>query len=173
MTWRVISPTPTVWTILDASGDVRIGGVVPQAPAWIPSLQTGPPGPEGPQGPIGPSGGAGLERVTDVALSGHRCVRATSLSGVNYADTSTPAHAQQVLGITLGAASSGASITVVAAGEVIEPSWSWTPLAPIFAGPGGTLVQTPPVGGWLRVLGFATSPTSMVVQIAPPIVVLP
>lgn len=127
-------------------------------------------GPQGPPGPVGPSGGAALSRTADQALSGHRVVRATSATGANYADPSILEHRDTVLGITTGAAVSGAAVLVLSAGELAEPSWSWTPGLPIYVGNSGALTQVAPLSGWLLVVGVATSATSMVVRLHPPIV---
>lgn len=172
MTWVLVSAANTgpTWRVVSTPGNVSLGGSVRTARTLIGVPLQGPPGPQGSVGPMGPSGGAGLERTADVALSGHRCVRATSSTGVDYADSGTPSHRSTVLGITTGAAAMGVPITVLASGALIEPSWAWTPGLPIYAGANGLLTQTAPVAGWLRVLGFATSPTSMVVQLLPPFV---
>lgn len=173
MTWALVSPLPPVaptWKVLSTSGSTSLGGAVKVRGSLVGVPLQGPPGPQGVQGPMGPSGGAGIERIADGNVSGHRAVRATSAMGVAYADPSTPAHKDLVVGITTTAALSGDPLTVLASGALVEPSWAWTPNALIYAGANGTLTQVPPSSGWLRILGFATSATSMVVQLLPPIV---
>lgn len=160
------------WRLISALGTSRVGGAPRVRGTVIGVPLQGPPGPQGPAGPTGPSGGAGFDRVADVTLGGHRCVRATSASGVDYADPGTPAHRDSVLGITANAAVAGDPVDVIVSGPMSDGSWAWTPGQPIYAGPSGALTQTPPVAGWLRVLGFASSPTSIVVQLLPPIVLL-
>lgn len=155
------------WRVISSSGTTSIGGPSRVVQPWIAVPAQGPPGPPG---PMGPSGGAGFERVADVPLGGHRVVRATSSTGVDYASSDDPTHRDVVLGITSGAAGAGSPISVVSSGSMIEPTWSWTPNQPIYAGLNGALTQTAPTSGWLRILGFATSPTSIVVQLLPPIV---
>lgn len=173
MPWSLVAPRPStvpVWRVVSVSGGASLGGAAKPKGALVAVPQVGPPGPQGPAGPMGPSGGAGVERVADVALGGHRVVRATSVDGVDYASNDQPSHRDVVIGITSNAASSGGAVSVVSAGAMTEGSWSWTPGLPIYAGLNGALTQTPPVSGWLRILGFATSPTSIVVQLLPPIV---
>lgn len=126
-------------------------------------------GRRGPQGPPGLAGGASIARQASTALSGHRAVRERADGAVEYADPSTPLGLTTVLGITSGAASGGAPVTIVTTGEMEEQTWSWTPGALIYLGSSGALTQTAPVAGWLMVLGVATSATLMIVRIAAPI----
>lgn len=123
----------------------------------------------GPQGAPGPAGGASVTRQAATTLSGHRAVRARADGAVEYADPAAPSGLSTVLGITSGAAVSGASATIVTTGDLVEPTWSWTPGGLIYLGSAGALTQSAPVSGSLMVLGVATSATSMLVRIAAPI----
>jgi hypothetical protein len=125
--------------------------------------EQGPQGPPGPQGPQGPPGSAGAQTLTITAaqnLSGHRMVVATP-SGAVYADPTNPAHADALLGLTTGAALSGDQVTVLAAGEMVEPSWSWTPGLPLYVTSSGLLSHTPPSTGWVQIVALAVTPTSI------------
>lgn len=126
-------------------------------------------GTQGPPGPPGPAGGQALVKTADVTLSGHRVVRATSALGVNYADNQTPSHAATVVGVTTGAALLGAAVIVQVSGEIVEPSWAWTPNLPVYCGPNGTLTQTPPSSGWLLEIGFAVAATQLFIRAKTPI----
>lgn len=126
-------------------------------------------GRRGPQGPPGAAGGASVTRQASSAISGHRAVRERSDGAVEYADPATPSGLTTVLGITSGAASGGAPVTIVTTGEMDEQTWSWTPGGLIYLGAAGALTQTAPTSGSLMVLGVATSATSMLVRIAAPI----
>jgi len=126
-------------------------------------------GRRGPQGPPGLAGGASIARQASTALSGHRAVRERADGAVEYADPAAPSGLSTVLGITSGAAVSGASATIVTTGDLVEPTWSWTPGGLIYLGSAGALTQSAPVSGSLMVLGVATSATSMLVRIAAPI----
>lgn len=112
----------------------------------------------------------------EVDLSGHRVVRSTSSTLVNYADSGTPAHLVGVLGITLGAARTWATLEVMVGGELFEPSWSWTPDQRIYCGLNGVMTQVVPTaaGGhaFLLPLGWAESPTAMFVNIGLPIALI-
>lgn len=129
-------------------------------------------GPVGPAGPPGPAGGDVFVRTADAALGGHRAVRSTGQGMAGYADAQIEGHGDDVLGITLGAAASGDEVQIQGSGEIVEPSWDWSPQDPIFLGAAGAMTQVPPTAAtaaFILVLGFATSPTSMQVRIESPI----
>lgn len=107
-------------------------------------VHAGQAGPRGPQGAVGASGNTSFTKTAAQALGGHRVVRLISAAAVDYADNATLAHGDDVLGVTTGAASLGADVTVVRTGEITEPSWNWTALEPLFLGRNGLLTQTAP-----------------------------
>lgn len=108
------------------------------------------------------SDGAGLfDGIAGEALSGHRAVRHDEDGQLVHADCATAVTAQAI-GITLGAAEAGALASVLFAGEVTEPSWSWT-AGPIFLGANGLLTQSAPATGCLVIVGHAAGATRMVV----------
>lgn len=146
----VIQPTPFAVTTID-------GGVGPQ-------------GPPGPAGPIGPTGGSTVAKVAAQTLSGHRIVRTVDATQVDYCDADTLAHRDTLLGMTTGAAISGAAVNVQAAGEIDEPSWTWTPGQPVFCGPNGTLTQTYSAAWeFARIVGWAQSATRIWFSLREPI----
>lgn len=145
-----ISPTPFAVTVVEA-------GIGPQ-------------GPPGPAGPIGPTGGSTVAKVAAQTLSGHRIVRTVDATQVDYCDADTLAHRDTLLGMTTGAAISGAAVNVQAAGEIDEPSWSWTPGQPVFCGPNGTLTQTfSAAWKFTRIVGWAQSATRIWFSLREPI----
>lgn len=122
-------------------------------------------------GPPGPPGAAGAQTATLVAardLSGHRAVAATA-SGADYADPDTPAHAGAVLGITTGAVLDGEQATIQTAGEMTEPSWTWTPGQTLYVGAMGQLASAPPTTGWVRPIATAITATRILIIDHPPI----
>jgi hypothetical protein len=122
------------------------------------------------QGPPGPAGSApviALIAATD--LSGHRVVMASGPGQANYASSDRPSDALLIVGITTGAASNGSFVAVQTGGELIEPTWSWSP-GPIYCGLNGALTQTAPSSGFIRVVGIAHSPTSILIEFGPTIV---
>ncbi|MDQ3273740.1 MAG: hypothetical protein M3Q39_01590 [Actinomycetota bacterium] len=148
---------------------VRINTLMSVASSTSPVRVSSP----GPQGAAGLAGGAYTMKTAAEALGGHRIVRATGASGAGYADANTVTHGDDVLGMTLGAVSLNAAVSIAANGqEVTEPSWSWTPLEPLFLGLGGLMTQTPPddtTAAFSLVVGFATSPTSVLIRIGRPV----
>lgn len=129
----------------------------------------GPQGEEGPAGPPGPAGGNVVQLQAVGVLGGHRVVRSVP-GGVSYASANNPQHGDDVVGLTLQAGADEL-INVQVAGEVVEPSWDWTPQEPVFLGSDGLLTQVPPEepAAFVLVFGFATSPTSIMIRIEPPI----
>lgn len=115
---------------------------------------------------------APLTKVADGPLSGHRIIRATGPDTAAYASASNETHADDVLGMTTGAAAAGAQVPYVIDAEVTEPSWNWTPLLPLYLAADGLMTQTSPGIGeaeFSLVVGFATGPTSARIRIETPI----
>lgn len=110
--------------------------------------------------------------VASTVLSGHRAVTPAANGQVGYASNDNAAHLHAPLWITLGAASSGGEVQVMKAGPITEPSWTWTPGAPVYLGTNGTLTQTAPAlpgAVFLAQLGVATSATTLHVDRVPSI----
>ena len=107
------------------------------------------------------------------AISGHAAVIVNSSGQLEYASNSLPSHSYRYLGITEGAAVSGATAKVRSFGELTEPSWSWTPDLPVYLGVGGGLTQTPPSApAFSLVVGFPATPTTLLIQRRDPIVLV-
>jgi hypothetical protein len=140
------------------------------APAPIVTTLTAGQGPAGPQGIPGASGASYLTYKASGAVSGHRAVRAIGGGLLGYADSNTVAHANSVLGISMNAASNGNDVNVQFSGEMVEPSWNWTPGLPVFCGVQGVLTQTPPSVGFQLVVAVAISATAVIVGIKFPII---
>jgi hypothetical protein len=102
------------------------------------------------------------------ALGGHRAVIADGAGQALYADQSDTSHIGKVIGITTVAAMQGAPIEITQAGEVIEPSWNWSP-GKIFCGVNGLLTQTVPTSGFIQVIGIALAATKMLVDLQTPL----
>jgi hypothetical protein len=119
----------------------------------------------GSQGASGGDGSTDIQKTAGEALGGHRAVVLNSSGQAIYADCSTPAHAHKVLGITTGAASSGAAVTIRTRGEITEGSWAWTLDLPIFLSTSGLLTQTPPTSGFVARIGFPMSATTIFIDI--------
>ena len=110
-----------------------------------------------------------LRRAASV-ISIHSVVREVSAGTVDVSDPSVPGQGIQAYGVATQGGQAGATLTVALSGDISEPTWSWTPGLPVFCGAGGVLTQTlDPTWSWLRIVGVATSSTSMTVRFQPPI----
>lgn len=126
---------------------------------------------QGPQGPPGASGGLTDIRTADGILGGHRVVRSVDALRVGYADATNAAHGDDTIGMTTGAALDGATVEVQRTGTLTFNGWSWTAGEPVYLTGNGLLTQTPPDDShaFLQVVGHAESPTSVFINIEPPI----
>lgn len=116
------------------------------------------------QGPAGPSTTT-LSKTAGETLSGHRVVIVGDDGLIYYADKGVDAHKHKVLGITTGAANSGATATIHSYGAITEPSWIWTMGLPVWLSTQGQLTQTPPTSGFILEIGFPLSATTLFVDI--------
>lgn len=126
----------------------------------------------GPAGPPGSGVSVSIDSTAATALGGHRLVRINASNEAGYATNTALDHCWQVVGMTAGAAASGAPVVVNLAGEVEEPSWSWTPGLPIFLGVDGQPTQVYPQSPALfaLVVAVAVTATKVVMGIKQPII---
>lgn len=105
-------------------------------------------------------------------LGGHRIVVLTAPGAVTYADNTTAIHADSIFGMTKSAAIMGDQVQVARVGEeVVEPTWNWITGQVLFLGVDGSLIQSEPVSPavFSLIVGFATSPTSILLDVREPI----
>lgn len=121
------------------------------------------------QGPAGASF-IYVDYVAGVALGGHRAVVLDASEQAVYADKDTLTDRDKVIGITTGASIMGATAQIQTAGELTEPSWSWTAGDTIYLGTNGLLSNAAPVTGFVLKIGFAISPTKIFISIKQPII---
>lgn len=127
----------------------------------------------GPAGPPGESAVALDPKIAGVTLSGHRVVTTNAAGELIYADNSDLTHARRVKWLTTGAVVMGEPASLMAFGEIVEPSWAWTPTEPIYLGANGLLTQvapTTPTAAYLVEVGVAITSTSMFFNPQMPIV---
>lgn len=116
-----------------------------------------------------------VTRTAGENLSGRRVVRAGADGRAYYADAADPADAGRAIGITTGAAVEDDDATIRWRGSMVEPSWSWTPNAPIFVGSNGALTQEPPAAtgqAFSQRVAYAATPTEIVVDLAADAIIL-
>lgn len=99
------------------------------------------------------------------AIGGHRIVTVNELGKIIYADKDQSEHVYKVLGISKNAIEEGASGEIQSAGEMIEPSWNWTPNLPIYLGNNGLMTQTVITSGFILQIAFAVTATKIFVGI--------
>lgn len=121
--------------------------------------------------PGGGSLGLAFEATAGEAIGGHRAVILDADGLAFYASQDDPTHMGSVAGVSQGAVVLNDAVSIMAKGRLIEPTWAWTPYLPIFLGLNGLLTQTPPVTGFLLVLGSALDATTMLVNPSSPIVI--
>ncbi|MDD4995785.1 MAG: hypothetical protein PHW53_04980 [Patescibacteria group bacterium] len=146
--------------VLDESG----GLILIDTPS-LEFAELGVQGPPGIQGIPGPSGGVALQLTAGVALGGNRLITGAA----QYADSSDAATAGRAIGITAGAASAGALVDVVVAGE-LDGFGGLTINSPVYASVNGTFTQTEPVTGYSQQVGIAVSASKLMVRLFPPII---
>lgn len=157
------------YIVLDAGGDTQL---IELQAASIDLVEVAEQGPAGAPGIPGPAGGASMSFTATTPIGGHRVLALDASGAVIYADNSTLAHAANLIGLSLNAASSGGAISVLRGGEVIEPTWTWTPLLPVYLGINGLLTQTAPVfpAAFSLIVGFPIAPDTLFFAVREPII---
>ncbi len=110
-----------------------------------------------------------LTLVAAEILGGHRLVSTDAAGKAHYTDITVAADVAALTGMTTGAAVAGASATVRTAGQIVEPSWAWTPGLPVFCGANAIPTQVCPATGHLVIIGVALSATALLLRIEKPI----
>lgn len=130
-------------------------------------VELGQQGPPGRPGEPGPAGGASVQRTAGSGLSALRAVY--ELDGlVRALGADDAVHIDLLLGITLTAAQAGEPVNVQRLGAIEDSGWNWVP-GRVFLGANGALTQTPPTSGFDVLIGSATSPTRIELNLQDPI----
>jgi hypothetical protein len=112
----------------------------------------------------------GVTYLAQVSVTNFSPVYQSSPGYVSLVDTALVATAEGVVGVASPSANPGQSVTVTKNGGTLTvPSAAFTPFAPVFAGAAGSLTQTPPASGFVLVVGYAVSATSLFVSIGEPV----
>ncbi|MBK8912950.1 MAG: DUF2190 family protein [Chlorobi bacterium] len=122
---------------------------------------------------VGVPGPAGSEDITITAgesLGGHRVVTTNAAGHAIYASSATSDHAGRLLGVTTGAASSGATATIRTRGEMTEAGWAWIPGGLLYLSTNGMLSHTPPATGFAQVIGYAMTATTIFIHTTTPVI---
>lgn len=110
-------------------------------------------------------GGTPVDSDTVVAtagetLGGNRAVYLNDAGQVLYASASVDT-CKRTVGITTGAASSGAASTVQIEGVMTNGSWAWSGNETVWLAETGLLTQTVPTSGYLLRVGTSLGPTKL------------
>jgi hypothetical protein len=108
-----------------------------------------------------------VQRTAGVNLSALRAVY--ELDGlVRPLGADDAVHIDLLLGITLTAAQAGEPVNVQRLGAIEDSGWNWVP-GRVYLGANGALTQTPPASGFDLLIGSATSPTRIALNLQDPI----
>jgi hypothetical protein len=121
----------------------------------------------GPMGPPGETDGATFNAVAAATIHGGRAVRIEN-GEISHPSISTPAHAPQIIGIAVQSGSVGTTLSVRAKGQMSDIAWNWSP-GFVFAGNAGILTQTAPATGYIVAVARVIDPTTIDVDVEPPI----
>jgi hypothetical protein len=91
--------------------------------------------------------------------------------GLVYPVDTATADVFQIMGVSISSGVAGAQIVIQTEGYIEDSSWNWDTSngGLVFATSGGILTQTPPTIGWDVVVGFATSPTRLNLDMDEPV----
>lgn len=120
------------------------------------------------QGPPGISGGVAINVIAGENLGGHRAI--TLSNGLaRYADNTSLASVNKVIGITRGSCIVGDIIAIDSIGELNGFSDLITDM-PVYLSINGIVTATIPSVGFIQQLGLAISTTTIVINIQPSII---
>lgn len=110
-----------------------------------------------------------MYRIAAANLGGFRVVYDIGDGTVDYASSDDTAHAKDVLGVTLHAASIGTSCTVVRQGQIVDPTLGLTP-GTLFLGTNGVITSSVPSTGMVVQVGAASTSGIAVIDVQPAII---
>ena len=116
----------------------------------------------------GGSGTATVQRPTLIAeqpIIAYKIVTTNDAGQGIYADASTRAHVDQVIGLAAAAAAAGSAFEVIESGFVTNSGWSWVAGEPLFLGNTGDIVRNPTAGVFTLQIGYAKSATEIYLRI--------
>lgn len=95
-----------------------------------------------------------------------------SAAGVSHLDPTNDAQVAALIGISTTSADPGGTVEYQFDGDLDDSGWSWSP-GFVYAGPDGSLTQTPPADGWEIVVGYAPLPTRINLTFDEPVKLAP
>ena len=124
----------------------------------------------GPKGEPGAQGESRKQYISSANISGHVVVALNSLGQLIVADCRQSQHALAIVGITTNAVTTGNATLVSDSGSVEHLGWTFLQGYPVYIGENGQLTQTLPSSrAFTKIIGIATSPTIVNLQLQPAI----
>jgi len=105
-----------------------------------------------------------VQYIAAEAIQQYRVVTTNTSGELIYADPTNPEHEYRILGITPQYIAAGHLGGVICSGELDDLTWNWSVTDPIYVGGQGILVQIPPIEGFLSIIAFPLSSTSLYVR---------
>jgi hypothetical protein len=126
-------------------------------------------GSKGDKGDPGEDGGVTSKEAGEI-LGGHRVLATDSAGKLVHANIPNATHRFKLVGISTQSAVVGAQCVYADNGkEIIEPTWAWALDLPIYLTGAGLLTQTPPTIGFIAIVAFPLTATSLSVRLSNPI----
>jgi hypothetical protein len=132
---------------------------------WLESLKGDDGAPADPEGYV-------VRIIAPSFIGNHRLVAFSDNGILEYASKDNIQHANKVLGITLNAANLNEELIIRFAGVIEDISWTWNWLLPIFLSTNGLMTQTPPATGTSLVVATPLTPTTILISIKEPIILI-
>jgi hypothetical protein len=111
--------------------------------------------------------GSSATLIAAMTVPGHRVIMSDENGYGVLADPNADGYL--FFGISTSGANTGDPFIVSLDGVIIEPTWNWTPRAPLFVTSNGLLTETPPTTGVSQVVAMALTATSLLISPQPPI----
>lgn len=103
-------------------------------------------------------------------LEEKRIVTLNANAQLIYADHANLTHAGRIIGLTLESVPLGEVTEVHSFGLITNPSWNWNLTQPsVFLSTIGQITQTPPISGFINVVGHVISATQLFISVQSPI----
>ena len=104
-----------------------------------------------------------------VAIAAQKFIAIDSSGQFVLANQTDVSQMNKIIGITKAIANPGESVSFIGYGEAVNPLWNFVAGEPVFLGVNGNVTQTPPVTGFIMIVGFATATTKLFVNMQTPI----
>jgi len=164
-----------------AKGDRGYMG--PKGPAGEDGPQgvPGPVGPQGSQGPVGPQGIPGPEGTSVASYTAGESISAlrgcyvdSTIDKVFKADSTDNEHCLKFVGISTESGILDQPILIQRRGIIEDAFWSWNTIgdSSIYLGIDGALTQIAPISGVRLRVGFAMSPTKILIDVSEAVVLI-